>query len=85
MRFFELRSRNFTSPRNDRGKYCSSPEGDTSSSKRGTSFVRLRAGSDSESQVRWGASLKGKSNCHSELVSESVSKKMLKQVQHDRG
>ena len=67
------------------GKNCSSPEGDTSSSKRGTSFARLRAGSDSESQVRWGASLKGKSNCHSELVSESVSKKMLKQVQHDRG
>ena len=38
------------------GKNCSSPEGDTSSSKRGTSFARLRAGSDSESQVRWGAS-----------------------------
>ena len=46
-------------PRNDGGKYCSycsSPEGDTSSSKRGTSFARLHAGSDSESQVRWGAS-----------------------------
>ncbi|MBQ8459580.1 hypothetical protein IJ541_05710 [bacterium] len=50
---------------------------------------------------RWGASRKGKSNCHSELtrklvelakrnflfllgVSESISKKMLKQVQHDK-
>ncbi|MBQ8458874.1 type II secretion system protein, partial [bacterium] len=43
-------------PRNDGCKNCSSPEGDTSSSKRGTSFARLRAGSDSESQVRWGAS-----------------------------
>ncbi|MBQ8459263.1 hypothetical protein IJ541_04075 [bacterium] len=40
----------------DSGKYCSSPMGDTSSSKRGTSFARLRAGSDSESQARWGAS-----------------------------
>ncbi|MBQ8460335.1 type II secretion system protein [bacterium] len=44
----------------DRGKYSASPEGDTSSSKRGTSFARLRAGSDSESQARWGASRKGK-------------------------
>ena len=49
-------------PRNDGGKYCSycsSPEGDTSSSKRGTSFARLRAGSDSESQARWGATPEG--------------------------
>ncbi|MBQ8458653.1 type II secretion system protein [bacterium] len=72
-------TKNVPSPR---GKN-SSPEGDTSSSKRGTSFARLRAGSVSESQVRWGASRKGKSNCHSELVSESISKKTLKQVQGD--
>ena len=39
--------------------------------------------SSPEGEARWGASRKGKSNCHSELVSESISKKMLKQVQHD--
>ena len=40
--------------------------------------------SSPEGEARWGASRKGKSNCHSELVSESISKKMLKQVQHDK-
>ena len=44
----------------DRGKYCSSQMGDTSSSKRGTIFARLRAGSASESQASWGASRMGR-------------------------
>ncbi|MBQ8460527.1 hypothetical protein IJ541_10565 [bacterium] len=50
-------TKNVPSPR---GNKNSSPDGDTSSSKRGTSFARLRAGRISESQARWGASRKGK-------------------------